>query len=59
MKFLNFLRALINDIFLIAGAAAIAAGAWMIYNPAGLIVGGLLVIAYVVINCIGGAKHDQ
>ena len=59
MKFLKFLRALINDMFLIAGAAAIAAGAWMIYNPAGLIVGGLLVITYVVINCIGGAKHDQ
>jgi hypothetical protein len=33
------------DAFMLAGGAAVAYGAWMIYQPAGFIVGGLLTLA--------------
>lgn len=33
------------DILIIAGVAAISFGAWMVYEPAGFIVGGLLALA--------------
>lgn len=36
---------LIASMFLLAGLAAVAAGAWMIAPPAGLIVGGTLTAA--------------
>ena len=34
----------IPDLLLITGAAAVAYGAWLVYQPAGFIVGGVLVI---------------
>ena len=34
-----------SDLFWLAGAALVAAGAGMIYLPAGLIVGGLFLVA--------------
>jgi hypothetical protein len=33
------------DVSALAGASAIVYGAWLIYEPAGFIVGGLLVLA--------------
>lgn len=39
----------IPDVLLIAGAACVSCGAWQIYQPAGLIVAGVLLI-------IGGIK---
>lgn len=42
------------DVVLIAGAAAVAVGAGMIYLPAGVITGGVLAIAGVVLNTLGG-----
>ena len=37
------------DLLALAGGYLIAQGAWMIYPPAGMIVGGLIVIAAAVI----------
>jgi hypothetical protein len=34
----------IPDVFLIAGAGAISYGAWLIYEPAGFVVAGLLAL---------------
>jgi len=39
------LPALMVDLAGLAGAGAVAYGAWMIYPPAGFIVGGALVLA--------------
>lgn len=39
------LKALVPDVLLIGGAAAIAYGAWLAWSPAGFIVGGVLAIA--------------
>jgi hypothetical protein len=33
------------DALIVAGAAAVAYGAWLIYAPAGFIVGGILALA--------------
>ncbi len=48
------LSELISDLLLAAGGAAVAVGAGLIYPPAGLIVGGLLVIAGVALSARGG-----
>ena len=47
------------DLVLIAGAAAVAAGAGMIYLPAGLIAGGLLAITGAVLTSLdnGGDRR--
>ena len=42
------------DLVLVAGAAAVAVGAGMIYLPAGLITGGVLAIAGAVLSNLGG-----
>ncbi len=53
-KLKQALSELICDLLLIAGGAAVAVGAGLIYPPAGLIVGGLLVIAGVALSARGG-----
>ncbi len=35
----------IPDVLLIAGAACLSYGAWLVYEPAGFVVGGLLLTA--------------
>ncbi len=42
------------DLVLVAGAAAVAVGAGMIYLPAGLITGGVLAIAGAVLSSLSG-----
>ena len=46
-----------GDLVLVAGAAAITVGAGMIYLPAGLIAGGVLAIACVILNSLGGGDE--
>lgn len=43
-----------TDLVMLFGGAAIAVGAGMIYLPAGLIVGGVLVVVGAVLNSLGG-----
>lgn len=42
------------DLVMLAGAAAVAVGAGMIYLPAGVIAAGILAIAGTVLNSLGG-----
>ena len=42
------------DLVRVAGAAAVAVGAGMIYLPAGLITGGVLAIAGAVLSSLSG-----
>ena len=42
------------DLILVAGAAAVAVGAGMVYLPAGLIAGGVLAMAGAVLFTLGG-----
>lgn len=42
------------DITMVVGAAAVAVGAGMIYLPAGIIVGGVLLIAGAALSGLGG-----
>lgn len=46
-----------GDLVLVASAAAITVGAGMIYLPAGLIAGGVLAIAGVILNSLGGGDE--
>lgn len=46
--------ALIEVLLLLGGAALISYGAWEAYRPAGPIVGGILVIAGVILRARGG-----
>ena len=46
-----------GDLVLVAGAAAITVGAGMIYLPAGLSAGGVLAIAGVSLNSLGGGDE--
>jgi hypothetical protein len=39
------LAALARDLAGVAGAACVAYGAWLVYHPAGFIVGGALLVA--------------
>lgn len=47
------LASLVPDLLMVAGAVAISVGAWMIYAPAGYVVGGLLSLAAGVIMARG------
>lgn len=44
---------------LLIGALLVALGSWMIYPPAGYIVGGVLLGACGVISVIGGSDHGN
>jgi len=44
----------IRDVAGLAGASSVAYGAWAIYEPAGFIVGGILVLAGVLLSARGG-----
>lgn len=47
---MNLLRSSIPDLLMAAGAAAIAYGAWLVFAPAGYVVGGaFLVVAGVLV----------
>ena len=46
------------EVLLIIGAAAISAGAGMIYPPAGLIVGGVLAVAGAVLDIRSGGESE-
>jgi len=39
-------RELFNDLAILGGGAAVAAGAWDLARPAGLIVGGVLLVLF-------------
>lgn len=54
----NVLGHHLAELVFLAGAAAVAVGAGMIYLPAGLIVGGGLCIAGAVIAMIGGGESE-
>lgn len=43
----------------IAGAGLLAYGAWLIYEPAGFIVGGLQLLAVAVLLNVKSAKPDK
>lgn len=53
-KLLKNLARYAVDLVLVAGAAAVAVGAGMIYLPAGLITGGVLAIAGAVLSSLSG-----
>lgn len=53
-KYLVPARVIARDLAGIAAVAAIAFGAWMVYPPAGFIVGGIIVLAGVVAMARGG-----
>lgn len=40
----------VRDVAGLSGAAMIAYGAWMIYEPAGFIIGGLMMVAAAIIT---------
>lgn len=49
----------LRDAALLLGALLITAGAGMIYIPAGLIVGGILLIAMAVIDGFDDSANDE
>lgn len=49
-------RVLFRDIIGLSAVASIAYGAWLAYPPAGFIVGGVLVLAGVVLSAAGKPK---
>lgn len=55
-KLVNGLMGHLAELALVAGAAAVAVGAGMIYLPAGLISGGGLAIAGAVLSMWGDEK---
>lgn len=55
-KLVNGLMGHLAELALVAGAAAVAVGAGMIYLPAGLITGGGLAIAGAVLSMWGDEK---
>lgn len=55
-KLVNGLMGHLAELVLVAGAAAVAVGAGMIYVPAGLITGGGLAIAGAVLSMWGDEK---
>lgn len=58
MKLLKKLREVLPLLLLLAGAAAIAVGAWLIFEPAGYIAGGMLLMA-VAVMMIRGEDNEQ
>lgn len=55
----KFLKKRAWDIVLASGATLVSAGVAMIYLPAGLIAGGLLVIVGGILGSLGGGGHDR
>lgn len=55
-KMVSGLMRHLEELILLAGAAAVAVGAGMIYLPAGLIAGGTLAIAGAVLSMWGDEK---
>nr|DAU90729.1 MAG TPA: Protein of unknown function (DUF1056) [Caudoviricetes sp.] len=49
----------LRDAALLLGVLLITAGAWMIYIPAGFIVGGILLIAMAVIDGFDDSANDE
>lgn len=49
--------AVIRDLLGIAGAALMAYGAWLIFPPAGFIVGGLVLFALAVLSAFAAARQ--
>lgn len=39
------MKGYVSDVLIVVGIASVSGGAWMVYEPAGFIVGGLLVVA--------------
>lgn len=58
-KFLHFLYGLLPLLLLTAGSAAVTAGAWMIFQPAGWIIGGAVLIAAAVLMIRGGDDNEH
>lgn len=54
MHILKFLGQHGAELALTGGSMAVAAGAGMIYLPAGLIAGGVLAIVWAVLSVLGG-----
>lgn len=50
---MKHLASLVPDLLMVGGAIAISVGAWMIYPPAGCVVGGLLALIAGVIMARG------
>ena len=57
-KLRNALAKYTPDLVLVAGAAAVAVGAGMIYLPAGFIVGGVLAMAGAVLASLEGGEAE-
>lgn len=47
----------IRDLLGIAGAASMAYGAWLVFPPAGFIVGGLVLFALAVVSAFTAARQ--
>lgn len=52
------LRELIRDGMAIAGASSIAYGAWLVYQPAGFIVAGMLTLAALYLQVSGSRQSN-
>ena len=50
---------LLRDLIVFDGAASITYGAWLIYEPAGFITGGVLTLGLVVLSVIGADDGDD
>jgi hypothetical protein len=57
VKWLRWLE--LVDLGLIAGAGLIAYGCWLIYEPAGLIVGGVLLLTGAVLVARSGREEPE
>lgn len=52
-----FGRSVVSNLLEIAGGLGIAYGAWLMFRPAGFIVGGILAIGYAFLLDSGGSKR--
>ncbi len=52
----KLIKSLVPDVLMTVGAGAIAYGAWMIYQPAGFVIGGLFVLVIGVLGARAQAK---
>lgn len=50
------LTAAIPDLLIVAGAGSVSYGAWLIYAPAGFVVGGLLALAFGILAAMRAGK---
>ena len=55
----RFFKRRAMDLLIIAGAALVSAGVAMIYLPAGIITGGVLVIVCGIVGSLGGGVNDR